>query len=148
LSFPITSTTKYFDTSTHTAFREKLSRTTIMSTFATTQYWNKKQWNTNLIIGTTHPNTHKTTKMQFQTSCFNFLRLATRLCSTCTYLFILAGISSSLLIKRVMGATDYYHNNNNYYNYYFERKLDPYPQHCCSCRRFNYNKKCRHGRGK
>ncbi len=126
----------------HTLYLGKLSKTTITSIVAITQYWNKKQWNKNLIIGITHLNTHKTTRMQFQTSCFNFLRLATRLCSTCTYLFILVGIGSSLSTKRVMGTMDCYHNNNNY-NYYFERKLDSYPQHYCSYKRFNYNNKCK-----
>jgi hypothetical protein len=147
-----------FLTQQHTLYlRAKFNKTTIMSIVATTQYWNKKQWDTNLIIGTTHLNTHITTKTQFQTFCFNFLKLTTGLCFACTYLFILIGISSSLSTKRIMGTMDCYHNNNSYYNYYFERKLDWYPQHCYSdkrfnfnnkCKRFNYNKKCRQGAGK
>jgi hypothetical protein len=83
-----------------------------------------KQRDTNLITGTTRLNTHRTTKMQFQTFCFNLLILATRICFACAYLFILVGIGFSLLTKRIMGTMDYYHNNNNYYNYYFEMKLD------------------------
>jgi hypothetical protein len=63
-------------TQQHTLYlRAKLNKITITSIVVTTQYWNRKQWNTNLIIGTTHFNTHKTTKTQFQTSCFNFLGL-------------------------------------------------------------------------
>jgi hypothetical protein len=66
-----------------------------------TWYWNKKQWNTNPITGTTHVNTHKTIKMQFQTSCFNFLRLTIGLCFACAYLFILVRIGFSLSTKRI-----------------------------------------------
>jgi len=142
----------------HTHYlKAKLNKTTITSIVVVTRYWNKKQWDTNLITGTTHFNTHKSVKMQFQTFYFYFLLLAIGLCFACVYLFILAGIGSSLSTKRIMGTMDYYHNINIYYNYYFERKLNQYPQQCYSvrrfncnnkCKRFNCNKKCKKGGGK
>jgi len=144
-------------TQQHTLYlKAKLNKITITSIVVTTPYWNRKQWNTNLITDRTYFNTHKTTKTQFQTSCFNFLRLTIGLCSTYVYLFILTWISSSLSTKKIIvGTMDRYHSSNSYNNYYFEGKLDQYPQHCCNdkrfscknCKTFSYNKKCRQGGG-